>query len=283
MKLDKTDRRILVIHAHPDDEAISTGGLLARCNIDGIVSCLVICTDGRHGPVNPQLGLSVSPEQLAEIRSNELSTSTIILGLNKVEHLPYYDSGMLGSTTNFHPRAFCYQKTETLTREFVRILRKWQPHIVVTYDPFGFTGHPDHIQAHRISLLAIEAAAEPRIFQELGDAWEVSKVYYPVYPISDLERLIREQLSMSMAHPFNGLSANKINFASPDNRATHRVNISSVYEIKKKALNSHQTQIGPHNPALYLAALGRRNFEHFRLAYIRKSDPYFDDLFETIP
>jgi LmbE family N-acetylglucosaminyl deacetylase len=80
---------------HPDDESITTGGTLARCAAEGVTTCLVTCTDGRYGPVNPDLGLALSPDDLASMRSAELHAAAAALGVGQVRQLGYHDSGIV--------------------------------------------------------------------------------------------------------------------------------------------------------------------------------------------
>lgn len=275
-------RGLLAVHAHPDDESITTGGLLARCDQAGIRTCLVTCTDGRYGPVNPELGLSLSPGQLASLRGTEVRAAAEILGISEVHQLGYHDSGMTGSPRNAAPEAFVVQPADAAASRLVRIIRRFRPHAVVTYDPFGCTGHPDHIQAHRVTVLAFEAAAESRAFPDCGPAWAAGCLLYPVFPVSELERFIGEELRAGLPHPMGGLAADDISYARPDEQVTHRVAIFDAYERKKEALHAHRSQVGPHYPQLYRAALARRDFEHFRAAITRPSAADFGDLFEPV-
>lgn len=274
--------RLLAVHAHPDDESITTGGLLARCTAAGMLTALVTCTDGRHGPVNPELGLDLQPDQLAEVRATELRAATRILGVSRLEWLGWHDSGMTGSPHNDAPLAFWSQPFELLLGPMVRILRSFRPHIVVTYDPFGGTGHPDHIQAHRVTLLATEAAADTHAFASEGAPWTAVQVFYPVFPGTAMERLIEEDLRAGRPHPFDGRPITEINYVRRDELVTHRVRIRAVYERKRDALHAHRTQVGPHYPQLYRAALARREHEHYRLARGAAATMDVSDLFEPV-
>lgn len=279
------ERRLLAVHAHPDDESITTGGLLARCPAAGVRTCLVTCTDGRYGPVNPELGLTLTPDGLAEVRAAELHAAARALGVDEVHRLGYHDSGMTGSPHNQARHAFWAQPYETLVERMVDVIRRFRPHMVVTYDPFGCTGHPDHIQAHRVTLLAVEAAAEAHAFPTGGAPWGVRRVLYPVFPVTAMERFITEDLQAGRPHPFDGRPTTEINYTRPDEMVTHRVDIRAVYERKRDALHAHRTQVGPHYPQLYRAGLARREHEHFRLAW-RTGSPGpaddFRDLFEPV-
>ncbi len=273
-------RRLLVVHAHPDDESITTGGLLARCDLAGITTILVSCTDGRYGPVNPELGVRLTPDQLADVRALELDEAARIVAISLVCRLAYHDSNMTGLTQNDAPQAFWAQPIEALVSTLVRLIRKTEPHVVVTYDAFGNTGHPDHIQAHRVTMLAVGAASEAQCFPAAGPVWSVRQVFHPVYPISALRQFLAEEQRAGCPHPFEGRDPSEINYVRPDDDVTHRVDIREVYDRKARALHAHRTQIGPHYPLLYRTALARRQYEHFRLAWQRQSAPDFDDIFE---
>lgn len=219
MEPSSAEQRLLAIHAHPDDESITTGGLLARCADAGVRTRLVTCTDGRYGPVNPGLGLTLTPEELAEVRRKELGSAAKVLGVAELDWLGYHDSGTMGSPNNQRPQAFWAEPLQKLVERVVRILRQFRPHMLVTYDPFGCTGHPDHIQAHRVALLAAEGAAEPHLFPDTGAPWTVSHVFYPVFPMSAMERFIDEELRAGRPHPFDGRSSDEINYTRRPCRA----------------------------------------------------------------
>jgi N-acetyl-1-D-myo-inositol-2-amino-2-deoxy-alpha-D-glucopyranoside deacetylase len=273
-------RRLMAVHAHPDDESITTGGTLARCAAEGVATCLVTCTDGRYGPVNPDLGLSLSPDELSGVRAAELRAAAAVLDVGEVRQLGYHDSGMTGAAENNGERSFWSQPVDETVGRFVEIIRSFRPHVVITYDPFGGTGHPDHIAAHRVTLLAVEAAAERRAWPEAGTTWAVSRLLYPVFPVSAMRDFITASLARGEPHPMGGKSAEEINYTRPDALVTHLVSIRDFYERKRAALMGHRTQVGRHYPQMYRSALARREHEHFRLALDRPGSCSWDDIFE---
>ncbi|MGH3886923.1 MAG: PIG-L family deacetylase [Pseudonocardiaceae bacterium] len=274
-------RRLLTVHAHPDDESITTGGLLLRCAAAGVETTLVTCTDGRYGPVNPELGLRLSPEELAVVRAAELKEAARLLKVSHARWLGYHDSNMTGLEQNHAPNAFWSRPPDELIARFVEIIRSTRPHIVVTYDPFGNTGHPDHMQAHRVTMLAVASASEP-CFREAGPVWEVGQVFYPVYPFSALQQFVDDEVRAGKPRPFEGRPVEEVNYARPDEYVTHRVDIGDVHARKADALHAHRTQVGPHYPQLYRAALARRHHEHFRLAWKAGRTEDFRDVFELV-
>lgn len=275
-------RRLLVVHAHPDDESITTGGLLVRCARAGVRTTLVTCTDGRYGPVNPELGLRLTPDQLADVRATELEEAARILSVSELRRLGHHDSNMTGLAQNVAPRAFWAQPTDSLVASLLGVIREVRPQVVVAYDAFGGTGHPDHIQAHRVTMLAVAAASEGRCFPDAGRRWTVGQVFHPVFPISSLREFADEEQRAGRAHPFGGREASEINYGRPDSEVTHRVDIRDVHGLKTRALGAHRTQVGPHYPQLYRAALARRQYEHYQLAWQRGSSSEFDDIFELV-
>ena len=272
----------MTVHAHPDDESITTGGMLARCAAAGVVTCLVTCTDGRYGPVSPDLGLAPSPDDLASLRSAELRAAAASLGVGQVRQLGYHDSGMTGSPQNKSAQSLWSAPVDGVVGRVVEIIRAFRPHVVVTYDPFGGTGHPDHIAAHRITVLAVEAAAEEHAYAANGGPWTVRRLFYPVFPVSAMQAFIDAALHRGEPHPMGGASANEINYTRPDELVTHRVDIASVYERKRAGLMEHRTQVGRHYPQLYRSALARRLHEHFRIAVERPGPEDWDDIFEPV-
>jgi N-acetyl-1-D-myo-inositol-2-amino-2-deoxy-alpha-D-glucopyranoside deacetylase len=270
------------VHAHPDDESITTGGLLLRCADAEAETTLVTCTDGRYGPVNPELGVRLSPDDLAAARETELQEAVRRLQVSRLHRLGYHDSNMTGMEQNHAPNAFWARPIDELVARLVEIIRSARPHVVITYDPFGGTGHPDHVQAHRVTMLAVAAAAEPSCFPAVGPMWTVRQVFYPVYPFSALRQFVEDEVHAGRPHPFEGRDVVEVNYGRPDKLVTHQVDISAVHERKAAALHAHQTQVGPHYPQLYRAALARRRHEHFRLAWAMAPVEGFADVFESV-
>lgn len=270
----------MAVHAHPDDESITTGGTLARCAAEGVTTCLVTCTDGRYGPVNPELGLTLSPDDLASVRAAELCSAAAVLGIVEVHTLGYYDSGMTGAAENQADHALWSQPLDDAVGRVVKAIRSFRPHVVTSYDPYGGTGHPDHVAAHRATLLAVEAAAEEHVYPEAGAPWTVSRLFYPVFPVSAMRDFITASLGRGEPHPMGGLAAEEINYTRPDALVTHRVGIAQVYERKRAGLLEHRTQVGRHYPQMYRSALARRDYEHFRLVLERPCPCGWDDIFE---
>jgi len=150
---------LMAVHAHPDDEAISTPGVLARYSLEGVCTVLVTCTDGalgygpgRSGPGDP----AHDPVFLAAVRKAELERSCMHLGVRHLEMLGYHDSGMAGWESNRHPDAFCNAPIADVADRIESLIERYRPHVVVTYDSDGGYGHPDHIWTHQVTMAALQ-------------------------------------------------------------------------------------------------------------------------------
>jgi LmbE family N-acetylglucosaminyl deacetylase len=169
---------ILVVHAHPDDEGIGTGGLLARYAAEGIRTVLVTATLGEEGEIHdPTLVEEEARPRLAAIREQELRRAATILGIDQLELLGYRDSGMIGTPSNDNPASFHLADPEEATGRLVRLIRHHRPQVLVTYNEKGGYGHPDHIKCHQITVAAYDAAGDAGRFPEAGPVWTPSKLY----------------------------------------------------------------------------------------------------------
>ena len=193
------DRRLLIVHAHPDDETITTGALMAGYVRDGVQVTLVTCTLGEEGEILLEDAQHLAADQedrLGEHRYEELAASMRVLGVTDWRLLgaphKYRDSGMMGTDSN--NRDDCFWRADLLeaASDLVAVIREVRPQVAVTYDDFGGYGHPDHIQAHRVLMYAVSLAAVPSFRLDLGEPWKVSKVYWTALPKGMLRDGIRE-------------------------------------------------------------------------------------------
>jgi LmbE family N-acetylglucosaminyl deacetylase len=166
---------LMAVHAHPDDEATGTGGVLARYAAEGFRTVLVTCTDGGcgDGPGGVKPGEpGHDPAAVAVVRKAELEESCRILRISDLELLGYADSGMMGWPQNEAPGSFWTTPVPEAAARLAELMRVYRPDVVVTYDENGFYGHPDHIQAHRITMEAVKITGIP------------AKVYWTTAPRS---------------------------------------------------------------------------------------------------
>jgi N-acetyl-1-D-myo-inositol-2-amino-2-deoxy-alpha-D-glucopyranoside deacetylase len=221
----------MAVHAHPDDETTSTGGVLARYAADGVTTIVVTCTDGRCGdgkdgvkPGEP----GHDPEAVVATRRAELENSCAILKVAHLETLGYHDSGMMGWPNNDAPGSFWTTPVSEAAQRLAALIREYRPDVVVTYDENGGYGHPDHIQAHRVTMAALDLVEG------------VSKVYWATVPRSWMEQVgerMRE-LGMEWEQPEGDLPP----MGMPDEQITTWVDTDGFTDQKYDALAAHASQ-----------------------------------------
>ncbi len=269
-------RRLLLVHAHPDDETIGTGATMAKHAARGDLVTLVTCTLGEEGEVLvPELAdlASDRTDGLGQHRIGELATAMEALRVTDFRFLGgpghWRDSGMMGTPQNERDDCFWQADLAEATRALVGVVREVRPQVVVTYDANGGYGHPDHIQAHRVTVAAFDAAADPAYAPELGEPWQAGKLYWTAVPKSVLQRGI-DQLKESGQTDFFGVdSADDLPFGNPDEEITTEVDARDQLEAKVAAMRAHHTQIAVDGPFFALSDnVGQRAFgiEHFVLA-----------------
>ena len=243
-------RRMVLVHAHPDDETIGTGTTMARYAADGAHVCLVTCTLGEEGEivVDDLAHLRADGRDgLGEHRISELDEACRILGVTDHRFLGgagrWRDSGMMGEPTNDVPHCFWQADLDIAAGELVRILREVRPQVVVTYDENGAYGHPDHIQAHRVAVAAFDAAGDPDRFPDAGPPWTPSKLYYTAVPKSVLEAGF-EYFKATGDDFFAGVETPEgLPFGVPDEVITTTIRASDLTDLKMAAMRAHRSQI----------------------------------------
>ncbi|MEP6464116.1 MAG: N-acetyl-1-D-myo-inositol-2-amino-2-deoxy-alpha-D-glucopyranoside deacetylase [Frankiaceae bacterium] len=273
-----TPKRILLVHAHPDDETISTGATMAKYAAGGALVTLVTCTLGEEGEVLvPELAhLAASAEDgLGRRRIDELAVACEALGVRDHRFLGgpgrWRDSGMMGLATNDAPGAFWQADLQEATGELVAVLREVRPQVVITYNENGDYGHPDHIQAHRVAVAAYDAATDPTRYPETGVPWRASKLYYVATPYSVLQDMIDIMRKDPDAPDFWGpevTSAAELEMGVPDEVVTTRIDGGEHFDAKMAAMRAHKTQIAVDGPFFALAdGVGKAawGIEHFQL------------------
>jgi N-acetyl-1-D-myo-inositol-2-amino-2-deoxy-alpha-D-glucopyranoside deacetylase len=245
-------RTLLAVHAHPDDECLGTGGILARYAAEGVRTVLITCTDGAVGEIShPSLA---SPDNLAEVRDRELDEAVRILGIQRSVRLGYRDSGMAGTADNTHPASLAQADLGEVTRRVLAVIQEERPQVVVTYDERGGYGHPDHIRAHQVAVAACQADGQ------------VPKLYYAVFPRSAAMQFMERLRQAGIEPPWSEEGPGE-DFGVPDERITTVVDVSGYVEQKRAALEAHRTQMGPNQffmrlpSALFAEAFGRETFQ----------------------
>jgi N-acetyl-1-D-myo-inositol-2-amino-2-deoxy-alpha-D-glucopyranoside deacetylase len=286
--------RLLLVHAHPDDECIATGATMAKYAADGAHVTLVTCTLGEEGEVLvPELVhlAADKDDALGEHRIGELANAMKALGVTDHRFLGgpgrWRDSGMMGEPSNERPNCFWQADLDEAVGELVKVIREVRPQAVITYNENGGYGHPDHIQAHRVTVAAYDAAADPARYPDAGEPWQISKLYYAALPKSFLRMGWEALKEMGEEAPFGVTSPDDLPFGDPDETVTTRIDARDYLDAKMDAMRAHATQIEVDGPFFALSNnVGQRAFgyEHFRL--IRGSRPSGDvveeDLFAGI-
>jgi N-acetyl-1-D-myo-inositol-2-amino-2-deoxy-alpha-D-glucopyranoside deacetylase len=245
---------LLLVHAHPDDEVFATGGLIARSIAEGRRVDLVVCTGGEEGEVHdPSLDPEEAKPRMAEIRASELDCSIAALtahgpGELHLHKLGYRDSGMMESEANAHPACFWKADLDEATGRLVSVIREAQPAVMVTYDPNGNYGHPDHINAHRIAVSAMQAAADPSRFADAGPAYSIAKFYEVAFNRDRWGSVMAEMQERGIKLPWDideegsEPTDEQREFGVPEAEITALLDVSEWSAAKRAAGECHKTQ-----------------------------------------
>ncbi|CAN5371206.1 N-acetyl-1-D-myo-inositol-2-amino-2-deoxy-alpha-D-glucopyranoside deacetylase [soil metagenome] len=268
------DRRLLLVHAHPDDETIGNGVTMARYVAEGAHVTLVTCTLGEYGEVLvPELELLAAEhgDQLGGYRIGELAAACAELGVTDHRFLGgpgrWSDSGMMGTPANDAPGAFWRADLDGPTRALVEVVREVRPQVLVTYDENGGYGHPDHIQAHRVAMAGYDAAGDPAYAPELGPPWQIAKLFWSCVPRSVLAES-RRVMKEAGSDFFGAETVEDFPFGVDDAVVTAAIDGRAHLEAKKAAMRAHATQISVDGPFFALSNnLGQQVFgvEYYQL------------------
>ncbi|MCG2804565.1 MAG: PIG-L family deacetylase, partial [Propionicimonas sp.] len=169
--------RLLHVHAHPDDESSKGAATTAYYRNQGVAVLVATCTGGERGDIlNPKMVSADNEARLPELRRSEMAAAAKILDIEQV-WLGFIDSGM---GPEVEPDTFAAQDVDVAAGRLVKVIRDFRPQVVTTYDENGGYPHPDHIMTHKITMAAVEAAADPTAWPEHGPAWKVTKLYYDI-------------------------------------------------------------------------------------------------------
>ena len=239
------ERRLLTIHAHPDDETTKGGGSVARYAAEGVGAVLVCCTGGEAGSVlNPALDRPEVAARLPEIRREELIAASQHLGYQRVWMLGYHDSNMPASD---EPGTFAAAPLQEAAYALVRLIRQEKPHVVVTYsdNQRGYQ-HPDPLRVHDATVPAYQAAGDPSLYPELGPAWAPQKLYYTLWSRAQLMAQHEAFLRCGLTSPFNPDRWKRR--PSMDYRLTTKIFVGDYWDQVQEALQAYKTQIDPASP-----------------------------------
>ena len=263
------DQRLLLVHAHPDDESIGQGATMAKYVAEGRHVTLVTCTAGEMGEILvPELEhLAADREdRLGEHRKGEIEDAMKALGVTDHRWLGgfqhYRDSGMKWhedghavAADDVHANAFWHADLTEAADLLVEIIREVRPQVLVTYDQFGGYGHPDHIQAHRVAMYGAQLAAVPSYRRDLGEPWDVAKIYWGAMSESRMRAGLRALRDSGDATSFEGMDpvGPLPHFVTPDKDLAAGVDAQDHVEKKMDALRAYPTQITTDGPFFALS------------------------------
>ena len=278
--------RVLLVHAHPDDETINNGATMAMYAALGASVTLVTCTRGEEGEVLiPELShlAASATDSLGQHRITELALAMKELGVADHRFLGegvklYRDSGMMGTEPNNRPDVFWQADIDEAADLLVRVIDEVKPHVLITYDEFGGYGHPDHIQAHRVAMRAAEKSE-----------WDIPKIYWNVMPISVIQEGIDAMKGIDSDF-WGAEKAEDLPFAKDDSFVHALVDGNAYVDKKMNAMKAHSTQIAVDGPFFALSnnvGLQVWGNEYYTLVKGEKSAPlnekgYESDLFAGI-
>lgn len=278
--------RMLLVHAHPDDETINNGATMALYAALGADVTLVTCTRGEEGEVlvkDLEHLAAHNTDSLGDHRVEELAVAMKALGVSDHRFLgegriKYRDSGMMGTEPNNRPDVFWQANFDDATHDLVKVIEEVKPHVLITYDEIGGYGHPDHIQAHRVAMSAAEKSA-----------WNIQKIYWNVMPKSVIQEGI-DAMKKIGSDFFGAESAEDLPFAKDDSFVHAMVDGNAYVEQKMDAMRAHATQIEVDGPFFALSNnLGLQvwGHEYYTLVKGNKHEPldaqgYESDLFAGI-
>jgi N-acetyl-1-D-myo-inositol-2-amino-2-deoxy-alpha-D-glucopyranoside deacetylase len=268
---------LMTVHAHPDDETIGTGGLMAKAVRDGRRVVLVTCTRGEMGEiVIPEMDTPDNHRRLGEIRAAELEAAMAELGVTEWENLGYRDSDMIGRAGNNDPRCFWRANVDEAAGRLTWLVRRYQPDVITTYNDYGGYGHPDHIRTHDVSVRAFSRAGDPAWYPEqiapehggngpsLDDGgvapWAPKKLYEQAIPAS-VRNAMRDRMEAAgekslwsepegTPEEVEAWRAQMKRMLVPDESITTWVDVSDVLDRKWAAIWRHVTQMSPNSTFL---------------------------------
>ena len=248
----KAEKRLLLVHAHPDDETINNGVTMAKYAVEGVHVTLVTCTRGEEGEVLVESLKNLASDKddkLGDHREIELKDAMIELGISDFRFLgspnkKWRDSGMIGAPQNERKDVFWQSNLDEAANELVKVILEIKPQVMITYDEFGGYGHPDHIKAHQVAMRAAEISA--------NQGWQITKIYWNTMPRSVLQTSIDKMKEVGSEF-FGAESADEMPFAKDDELVTSVVKAQEYVPQKLAAMKAHATQISVDGPFFALS------------------------------
>jgi len=240
--------RLLHVHAHPDDESSKGAATTAYYVAQGVRVVVATCTGGEKGDIlNAAMDTPENWARLPELRREEMAEAARILGIEQV-WLGFPDSGFPDPTDPqpMAPDAFAAQDVDEAAGRLVKVIRDVRPHVVTTYGEHGGYPHPDHVMTHAVTMAAVDAAADPALWPEHGEPWQVAKVYYErTLHRLRMEELDRAMRARGMASPYTERLAQVPVDRALARRLTTFVPCAEFFTVRDQALLAHATQVDP--------------------------------------
>ena len=289
-------RTLLGVFAHPDDESFGPGGTLARYAAQGVQAHVIIATDGDAGSVT-ESHRRQGGRTLAQERSEELARAAVELGVTSIWNLPYRDSGMRGSADNEHPRALAQQPVERLAAELVDYIRRLKPQVVITHDPYGGYGHPDHIRCCEAVTVAFYAAGQttgtgPEGAPPSGGGGlpphTAQKLYYTCFDKRMLRWIVRfmQVTGRNPRQVGRNQDVDLVEIAGWETPIHARIDVAAYLERKERASRAHASQYsgGPSMLRALPKPLRKRlsRYESYTRAYPAPGPHQEPDLFHNV-
>ncbi|HYP45206.1 MAG TPA: mycothiol conjugate amidase Mca [Propionibacteriaceae bacterium] len=240
--------RLLHVHAHPDDESSKGAAATAKYVAEGVEVLVATCTGGERGSIlNPAMDRPDVLANISEIRRQEMESARQILGIEQV-WLGFVDSGLPeGDPLPPLPEgSFATVPLDEAMAPLVKVIRAFRPQVMTTYDENGGYPHPDHIKCHQISVAAFDAAADPTRYAELGEPWQVSKLYYQfTFHRDRILALDQAMKARGLESPYEERLATWEVDPKHQARLTTRVPCADYFHLRDQALLAHATQVDP--------------------------------------
>lgn len=236
------EHRLLAVLAHPDDESFGLGGTLALYAQRGVAVHLLCATRGEVGDAPPELLHDCN--DIGRLREEELRCAASYLALTDIHFLGYRDSGMLGSPDNRHPNALAAAPLDEVAARVARFIRQIKPQVVITFDPYGGYGHPDHIAIQRATVAAFYAARDESRHHDDQPPYQPQKLYFHTFPrrfvrlaVFFVRLLGKDPRRLGRNNDIDLISASSQSFP-----IHARINIRSVAKAKQLASACHSSQ-----------------------------------------
>ncbi|MFS8520961.1 MAG: mycothiol conjugate amidase Mca [Micromonosporaceae bacterium] len=240
--------RLMAVHAHPDDESSKGAATMAKYVAEGVSVLVVTCTGGERGSVlNPKLDRPEIRDNIADIRRQEMAAARAILGVDQ-EWLGFVDSGLPeGDPPPPLPSGcFARQDVDVAAEALVRVMRRFRPHVVTTYDESGGYPHPDHVMCHKISVAAFDAAGDPDRYPQAGPPWQPLKLYYHMtFTKARVLALHQAMIDAGLESPYHEWLTRWRDRPDLSHRVTTRVPCAEYFPVRDDALRAHATQVDP--------------------------------------